>query len=154
MSTVTLGFEDDTNLSKSEIAETQIVEAISLFLAGKYLCAITLAGAAEAIFAGMLAQRGETSAVEDSVGSIQRIRDCTGLSVMDGKRDSELFKDWNGARNKLKHHGTNEDARVTLNLFDEAYWMIKRAAYNAEKLAVPIVNRDGFENWIIQNVNM
>lgn len=73
---------------------------------------------------------------------------------MGGKKDSELFSNWNVARNKLKHHGKNEDEGVTLNLFDESYWMIKRAAYNAEKLGVFIFNLEVFENWIVQNVNL
>ena len=154
MTTVTLGFEDDTNVSKSEIAQTQLVEAISLFLAGKYLCAITLAGAAEAVLAGLLAQRGNSSVVEESVAAIQRIREYTGLTLIGGKTKNEAFNEWNDARNKLKHHGKNEDENLTLNLFDEAYWMIRRAAANADKLTLPIVNQGDFENWVIQNINM
>ena len=71
------------------------------------------------------------------------------------KRESnQLFNDWNMARNKLKHHSKGEDETLTLNLFDEAYWMIKRANANAEKLGIPIDNQNDFENWVIFNINM
>ena len=49
MRTTTLGYEDDTQISKSDIARTQLTEAIALFLGEKFLSAITLAGAAEDI---------------------------------------------------------------------------------------------------------
>jgi hypothetical protein len=150
----TLGFEDDTQITKGEIAKTQLVEAINLFLAGKYLCAITLAGAAEEVLARLLNQQGEISVVEKSFQSIQHIREKTGLSVMDGKPKNEIFNEWNSARNTLKHHGKTDDEIVTINLFDEAYWMIKRGLANAEKLEILIKNQLDFENWIIININM
>lgn len=150
----TLGFEDDTQITKGEIAKIQLAEAINLFLAGKYLCAITLAGAAEEVLARLLNQRGEISVVEKSFQSIQNIREKTGLSVMSGKPKNEIFNEWNSARNTLKHHGKTDDETVTINLFDEAYWMIKRGLANAEKLGISIKNQIDFENWIIVNINM
>lgn len=146
----TLGFEEDTRISKQEIAETQLVEAINLFLASKYLCAITLAGAAEEVLARLLNQQGEISMVEQSFQSIQHIKEKTGLSVMSGKQKNEIFNEWNSARNMLKHHGKTDDKTVVINLFDEAYWMIRRGLANAEKLDISINNRLDFENWIIR----
>ena len=154
MSTVTLGFEEDTFLSKQEIARIQLVEAIVQFLAGKYVCAITLAGAAEAVLAGLLTQRGRATVVEDSVATMRSIMEVAGLVMFNGKKDNETFNEWNAVRNKLKHHGKSEDELVGLNLFDEAYWMIKRGMVNAEKLSIGIANQDAFENWITQNINM
>ena len=150
----TLGFEDDSHISKIEIARTQLVEAINLFLEGKYLCAITLAGAAEEVLARILNQRGDVSVVEESFLSIQKIREFTGLSTMNGKPKNEIFNEWNSARNTLKHHGKADDEIVKINLFDEAYWMIKRGIANAQKLEIPIKNQLDFENWIIVNINM
>ena len=150
----TLGFEEDTRISKQKIAEIQLVEAINLFLANKYLCAITLAGAAEEVFARLLNQQGEVSVVEKSFQSIQRIREKTDISVMGEKPKNEIFNEWNSARNRLKHHGKTDDEAVSINLFDEAYWMIKRGLANAEKLEIPINNQLDFENWIIVNINM
>lgn len=151
---ITLGFEDATQTSKREIAQMQLVEAIDLFLAGKYLCAITLAGAAEEILARLLNQLGEDSIVEESIQAIQHLREKTGLSIMSGKPKNEIFNEWNSARNNLKHHGKAIDETVTINFFDEAYWMIKRGLANAEKLELPINNQIDFENWIVVNINM
>ena len=134
MKTITLGYEDETNISKREIAKLQLTEAIALFLIGKYVCAITLSGAAEAVLAGLLSEASQPSVVEDSIDVIQRVRQHTGLAVAAGKKNKEMFNDWNNARNELKHHTMGDDENVTLNLFDEAYWMIKRATVNAAKL--------------------
>jgi len=150
----TQGFEDDTQITKGEIAKIQLAEAINLLLAGKYLCAITLAGAAEEVLGRLLNQRGEISVVEKSFQSIQNIREKTGLSVMRGKPKNEIFNEWNSARNTLKHHGKTNDEIVTINLFDETYWMIKRGLANAERLGISIKNQIDFENWIIVNINM
>lgn len=157
MTTLSLGFAPDITISKSEIAQTQLDEAITLFLTGKYVCSITLAGAAECIFAGLLNQQGNPSVVEksfDAIRAIQRIRAQVGLPVMDNKKNTEIFNQWNNVRNKLKHHGQKESEAVTLNPFDEAYWMLKRCISNADMLGVLIRNRDEFENWIIVNINM
>jgi hypothetical protein len=154
MNTLTLGYENDTRISKREIATLQLCEAIALFLIGRYVCAITLAGAAEAVLAGLLAQRGELSVTEDSTAAIQTLRGNTGLAAGGKKKRNELFNDWNAAKNRLKHHNKDEEETLILNLFDEAYWMIKRAAVNAEKLKIQIKNRVDFENWIVVNINM
>lgn len=154
MKIASLGFEPDTILSKSEIAQSQLEEAITLFLMGKYVCAITLAGAAEGIFAGLLNQKGNPSVVERSFDAIQGIRDRTGRPVMGDKKNTEIFNEWNDTRNKLKHHGKNENETVKLNLFDEAYWMLRRCISNADMLDISIHNRDDFENWIVVNINM
>lgn len=151
---VTLGFEADTKISKTDIARTQLAEAIDLFLAGKYLCAITLAGAAEEVFARLVNQQKGKSAIEESYLAIQNIRETTGLAAMGVKTKSEIFNEWNSARNTLKHHGKSDDEVVTINLFDEAYWMIRRALANAENLKTSIRNNDDFENWVVVNINM
>lgn len=154
MSTVSLGFEPDTTIRKSEIAKIQLVEAIKLFLMGNYLCAVTLAGASEGILAGLVNQQGKSSAVENAVDSIQRIRGQIGLQALDKKGRNEIFNGWNDARNKLKHHGEKDGETVTVNLFDESYWMLRRCISNAEMLGISIPNRDEFENWVVINVNM
>jgi len=45
----TLGYEDDTEISKAEIAQVQLTEAIALFIEERFLCALTLSGAAEEV---------------------------------------------------------------------------------------------------------
>jgi hypothetical protein len=154
MRTPSLGYEDDTQIGKREIAQTQLKEAIALFLDEKFLCAITLAGAAEEVLARLLNAAGQQSVVEESVESIQRLREVTGLAVMENRPKKEIFNAWNDARNTIKHHNEKSEETVTINLFDEAYWMVKRALANASKLGVPISNEVDFENWCIVELHL
>ena len=154
MSTPTLGYIEDTTISKRDIAVLQLNSAVSLFLAQEYVCAITLAGASEAVFAGLLAAQSQPSVVEDSTTAIANIWEKTGLVVAEGKKKTEIYNDWNSIRNKLKHHAKGEDEQFTVNLFDEAYWMIKRALCNAKRLNITIESDIDFENWVIGNINI
>jgi hypothetical protein len=148
-----LRFEAPVQIAKSEIARVQLVEAINLFLAEKYIPCITLAGAAEEVFARLLNQAGRSSIAEISVEQIQKVREHTGLCVMGGRPKNEIFNLWNSARNALKHHGKSDEGTVLLHLFDDAYMMIRRALFNAKELGVAISNQQEFENWIIGNIN-
>jgi hypothetical protein len=127
MRTPTLGYEEDTQIGKREIAQTQLKEANAA---------------------------GEQSVVEESVEAIQRIREETGLAIMDNRPKKEIFNAWNNARNTIKHHNEKAEETVTINLFDEAYWMIKRALANASILGVPISNELDFENWCIVKLHL
>lgn len=154
MPTPTLGYEDDSEISKTEIARLQLTEAISLFIKEKFLCALTLSGAAEEILARILNARDEKSIVEESFEQIQKIREATGLAVMGNKSKKEIFNQWNAARNTVKHHNKSENEIVRINLFDEGYWMIKRALANASRLGIPIHNELDFENWCIEQIHL
>lgn len=154
MRTPSLGYQGDTLIDKREIAQTQLKEAIALFLDEKFLCGITLAGAAEEVLARLLNARGEQSAVEESIEAIQRLRETTGLAIMENRPKKEIFNLWNNARNTLKHHNDKSEESVMINLFDEAYWMIKRALANASKLGIPISNEVDFENWCIVELHL
>lgn len=154
MPTSTLGYEDDTEISKAEIARVQLTEAIALFVEEKFLCALTLSGAAEEILARLLNSKGEKSVVEDSFEKMQEIREATGLAVMKNKPKNEVFNQWNAARNAIKHHNKNEGEVVKFNLFDEGYWMIKRALANASHLGITIDNKLDFETWCIEQIHL
>ena len=159
MKNPTLGYEDDVEISKTEIARIQLVEAINLFIQGKNICAVTLAGAAEAMFAGFLGVNDLNSAVEDATEAIELIRKKTNsngnlFKPMQGKSDKEIYNHWNGSRNNFKHHSKNDDSKITINIFDESYRMIKRALVNAKKSNVFIENEIDFENWVVVNINL
>lgn len=154
MRTPTLGYENDTQISKIEIAQTQLKEAIALFLNEKFLCAITLAGAAEEILARLLNTHGEQSVVELSFEEIQKLRKETDFAIMGNLPENEIFNQWNNARNSLKHHKKKTEDILTINLFDEAYWMIKRALANASKLGIHIDNELDFESWCIIKLHL
>lgn len=153
MTTPTIGFEDDSTFSKTQIAISQLNEAISLFVQERFLAALTLAGAAEEILGKLLVRRGELPAIKESTAAIERLRAGTGLPVMGDTSEREFIDGWNQARNIAKHLIGNEGESVTLNLCDEAYWMIRRATANAEKLGLQVSEAEEFENWVIINVN-
>ena len=73
---------------------------------------------------------------------------------MGGRPKNEIFNEWNTARNTLKHHEKESEEAIAINLFDEAYWMIKRALANATKLGSSTHNKVDFENWVIININL
>ena len=150
----TLEYVNDVQITKSEIAQVQLVQAIELFLSEKFLPSITLAGAAEEILGRLIAMQGDDPVIEETFSEIQRIREITGLSVMGAKSKKEIINGWNSVRNNLKHHNESENDFIVLNMFDEAYWMIKRALINATKLGIPINNQIDFDNWIITHINM
>lgn len=150
----TLGYSDEERLARSDIAKIQLEKAIDLFIFEQFIPSITLAGAAEEIFGKLLLCQKMMPVLEESFGAIQGIRDAVGLNLMDGKSKKEIIKDWNYARNNLKHYDLTDEEFVVLNTCDEAYWMIKRALNNAGRLGVVIKNHNDFENWVIINVNM
>lgn len=148
-----LGYQESTTLRKSEVARLQLAEAISLFTAEKFLPAVTLAGAAEEILGKLLNRKEELSAIKESAKVIENLRRETGLPLMGGKSEKEMIDVWNAARNSLKHLVGPEDEPITVNLCDEAYWMIRRALENAKRLQLSIPNEQEFENWVVININ-
>lgn len=154
MNTPTLGYEDDTEISKIEVAKIQLEEAISLFVSKKFLCALTLAGAAEEVLARLASARGGTSVTEASATAILELKNATEISGLADVTQASLFNRWNKARNAVKHHNPKEGEILVLNVFDEAYWMIRRGLANAKTVDVRIGNEVDFESWVIVNINM
>ena len=154
MKAPTLGYEDDARISKSEMALVQLRGSIALFLRQEFLCALTLAGAAEAILAGLLAAKQERSVVEESADEALRVAKVGELVGLDGASRKDMFKAWNAGRNLAKHHGEGDADAVAINLFDESYWMIRRALSNAERLALAVDSAHDFEHWVVANINM
>lgn len=154
MKNPTLGYESDQEITKSELARIQLVEAINLFLNKNYVCAITLAGASEAIFSGILSNINTPTSTEKTIENVEKIRALTGLKIAEGLPKNKIFNAWNTARNDLKHHSKGEPDKITINLFDEAYWIIRRSLENSRAASIPIENSQEFENWVIENICM
>lgn len=144
--------EGDIEISKAELAKVQLEDAIDLFLAGKRISVITLAGAADGIFSGLLNQRGEFSAAEDTWNDIEEVRAKTGLAYAADRTKKDAFNEWNEHRNRLKHHDKRDDDVLRFSAFDEAYYAIQRANLDAEKLGIVAKNRQEYENWLIENI--
>jgi len=145
----TLGYKNAEIFQKKDIAKLQLIEAINLFVSENFLCSLTLAGAAEELFAGLLRSLDKKPVIEDSINRIKEIRENIGITVMEERTKSEIIKEWNHAKNRIKHHDADESKTVYFNDCDEAYWMIKRAILNAESLGISIPNKLDFENWVI-----
>ena len=154
MNTPTLGYQDDSNLRKVEIARIQLTEAINLFVSEKFLCALTLAGAAEEILGRLALMEGQSSAIQASAAKILELKDKLGLTALISVTEKSLFQSWNAARNTVKHHDKSDPDSVVINSCDEAYWMIRRALANANLVKLEIDNAQDFENWVIVNVNL
>lgn len=154
VTTPSLGYQEDTSMSMFEIARLQIEEAITLFINKKFLCALTLAGAGEEISSRLMNSRGKRSSTEQSADAVIALKKSTGLAALEEVTNTSLYKGWNSARNTAKHHKVGEDETVVLNLFDEAYWMIRRALENTKSLSLQISNEVAFQNWVNVNINM
>lgn len=145
--------EEDSGIGKVTLAKMQLEDAIDLFLAGKRISAITLAGASDGIFAGLLEQRGEESVVKKVWRNIVEIREKN-LAYAGNRSEKDAFIEWNSSRNRLKHHGSKEGDTLILNVFDEAYLSIQRANNDGDKLGVVAKNRQEYESWLVENIYM
>jgi len=148
-----LGYEDSTKLNKADVALTQLEDAIDLFINGKQLSSITLAAAADGVFSGLLKQKGEKSAAEDKWESIEQERGNTGLDIAGDRTRKDVFNEWNWHQNRLKHHDNRDDEWIEINIFDHAYYAIKRALADAEKLRLDPKNHFSFEEWLFENIS-
>lgn len=147
-----LGFEDPIKLGKTDVALTQLEDAIDLFLSGKRLSSITLAAAADGVFSGLLKQKGGKSSAEETWESIEQARERTGLNIAGDRTRKDAFNEWNWHQNRLKHHDDRDDEWLEINVFDHAYYAIKRALADSEKLGLEPNNRFLFEKWLFENI--
>ena len=121
---------------------------------GRRVSCITLAGAADGIFSGLLKQRGKLSPAEESWDRITELREETGLSYAGDRTQNDAFREWNESRNRLKHHDSRDEEELKINVFDQAYYSIQRAISGADMLDLVANNRQEYENWLIENVYM
>lgn len=149
-----LSFEPSVSLKKFEIAMLQLEDAIDLFMAGNRISVITLAGAADGIFVGLLNQQGETSPAEDTWTHIEEVRKNTGIAYAGDTTKKEAFNEWNFHRNRLKHHDKHDEETIEFSTFDQAYYAIQRANADAMKLGLKARNLLEYENWVIETICM
>ncbi|MCO6185220.1 hypothetical protein [Rhizobium sp. L1K21] len=134
---------------KADVAVTQLEDAISLFISGRYLSAITLAGAADAIFCGVIEANGGQVPADRTWAEIEAVRQ-KGILLADNITRKEAFKTWNFTRNRLKHHDVGRDCN-SLEVFeiDEAYEWIERARNSGKELGLEPKNCDEFESYVV-----
>jgi hypothetical protein len=138
-----------TQIAKSEVALRQLDDAIGLFIVGRYFSAITLAGAADAIFCGLIEASGLQVPAERTWQEIEIVRK-KGIPLAGKITRKEAFQQWNSTRNRLKHHDPGRDSD-TLEVFDidEAYEWIERARHSAKDLGLNASKENDFENYVI-----
>lgn len=66
----TLGYMDARIFSKIDLVRIKLNAAIKLFIEEEFICSLTLAGAAEEIFSGLMRYQGKTLAIELACSSI------------------------------------------------------------------------------------
>lgn len=152
---ISIGFKDTEVLSKSEVALTQLNDAISLFVNEHFISSLTLAGAADGVLSGLLQAKGEKCEAEVSVELFKTFREVLDLDPeIDHKPKAEFFREWNQDRNRVKHHNKNESSTISINSSDAAYWMLRRALSNAKRLGLQVSLKSKFENWLVENVHL
>ncbi len=147
-----LGYEDAVKINKADVALTQLEDAIDLFLNEKRLSSITLAAAADGVFAGLLRQKEEKPAADETWDNIEQARENTGLDIAGDRSKKDAFNEWNWHQNRLKHHDKRDDEWLEINVFDHAYYAVKRALADAEKLGLKPKNHFQFEEWLFENI--
>ena len=144
-------FTDDPSrlISKHDVGLIQLEDAIRLFLEKRYLSAITLAGAADAIFCGLIEASGGKAPADATWMEIEHVRSL-GFPLGGTITKKEAFKQWNDTRNRLKHHNIEKDDSI-LEIFeiDEAYNWIERARYSAKILDIEPCNIFDFDSRVI-----
>lgn len=113
-------------LTAEQIAEQQLTASIRLFQKGQYVCAITLAGAAEEILGKRLRKLGAEPSFDNLKDSIVRIAKLHGDN--DPKTEKLVAELLNSTRNELKHYAGDE--ALEFDLREDAIELLERAISN------------------------
>jgi hypothetical protein len=112
---------------KRGIAMKQLRMAIQLFNRGDFVCAVTLAGAAEEILGRSAAERAGTTALDGQVAFWTQVAAVFGKTPPDRKR---VVGAHNRLRNELKHNDSGGNEWITADYEFEALDLIDRAVRN------------------------
>jgi hypothetical protein len=141
--------DDITIIEKAEVGRLQLEDAIRMFLAESYFSAVTLAGAADGFFCGLIESAGVPTPAERTRSEIENLR-AKGIPLLGTISRKEAFKTWNVARNALKHHSTEKDGEYLETYpIDEAYEWIERAKQSGQLLSIEARNYVEFEARVI-----
>lgn len=122
---------EHTYKTKEEIATHQLERAISLLVDEQdFICAITLAGAAEEIFGKILTKNDKQPYFKEYIESYLQI--TNGILYLN-KKEKDVADERNKVRNELKHLCDGNDVLI---INSEAKDMIDRAINNMLKLNI------------------
>jgi hypothetical protein len=133
-------------ISKLSLALVQLQTAIDLFLNDRnYICALTLAGAAEEILGKLAEQVENTNACKELYSTV---KSTLKLNIPPKKIGWHL----NYYRNELKHFDIEENENLEIDIEAEAAHFILRALVNIEMHGKDkISNSETFIAWVLQN---
>jgi hypothetical protein len=112
---------------KRDLAMRQLRRAVQLFNQGDFICAATLAGAAEEILGRIAQKRTGTVALDGHAHFWSQLAGIVGKAPPDRKRVIEVH---NRLRNQLKHNDGGDNEWVTADFEFEAQDLIDRAIRN------------------------
>lgn len=118
-------------MTKFEIAYHQLNRAFILFARDRdYICAITLAGAAEEILGCLVrdAKNGRKAAIDEEIELVSAIIRGQGSTPV----EKEVRQALTFARNALKHRNVGDRTDAEFDLQEEAETIIDRAIDNYE----------------------
>jgi hypothetical protein len=135
---------------KLDLALELLNEAIRQFLDRKsFVCALSLAGAAEEILGKTVELRGGQSSLAQRVKDHLMIANAFGSSKLTEKQSKWRH---NFAKNAIKHLDGANDEEITLDLEDEAIDMLGRATHNVILLQLPYTEElRRFDDWYMEN---
>ena len=136
-----------TKVAKFDVANNHVQTAIDLFLEKKdYLCALSLAGAAEEIL-GQYAKRENKTPMLDLICSV--VNEELSSSI-DHKTLKKEFL--NKAKNTIKHFDNNESEYIEIDPESEAIMMLLRAIGNLHyQNRTVTTNTPAFFEWVSTN---
>src|SRR5262249_36349090 len=122
-------------------------DAISIFLEGHLVSALTLGGAADEILGKALSHSGQQNSLELKYETLEPIL------TLQHQTKEDFIEDENRALNSIKHMESASDPSVTLDLEEAALSMIVRACPNSDLLGLPRTAKiREFENWFDEHV--
>lgn len=112
---------------KRDLATRQLRRAIQLFNQADFICAATLAGAAEEILGRIAQKRSGTTALDGHAHFWSQVAPMCGKPVPEKKKVVAVH---NRVRNQLKHNDSGDNEWVTADFEFEAQDLIDRAIRN------------------------
>jgi hypothetical protein len=124
------------SITKRRLAISQMRRAILLLEEGDFVCALTLAGAAEEILGKMVARKGRSTAIKDFAERDRQLWEWAASKEPRLKipTQTQFLRGLNRLRNEFKHNEAGKNSRVLGPFEYEAEEMLFRCIRNYVKL--------------------
>ena len=134
-----------------DLAQEQLDLALELFLTGRsYVCALTLAGAAEEVFGQFISSRDEQNVLQHMYSIEAPVEKMLRKETYSWKA---FTREKNLIRNAAKHWSTSEGMEINADLEDESLRMLVRACDNYARLGLPETDRlCEFNGWFYEHI--